>query len=284
MKLTISFLFLTVIIAHAQNDDPIIAYFDKNWVPTQHDNAYYFRTAAEQPDGRWLVRDYYMASLRVQMEASCTAINPKLEYEGKATWYYENGKVSREVFYKYNEKIGEERSFYEDGSPQDLLLHKGERTLHGQHWEENGKPVLTNGNGIITGKYLNGSLYFSEVVDSLLTAGYSISPETRDTVFNIVPESAEYKRGMMALYRGIAQDLKYPALARRVGIQGKVFVEFVIDTKGEVEYARVVRGIGGGCDEAAVEAFLQQKKWKPARYKGKPVKQKMVIPINFLLN
>jgi TonB family protein len=283
LKFILSVFLLMPMVAQAQDDANIIAYFDKDWGRTEAENAYYFRTAKEMNDGRWLVKDYFMASLIVQMEATCTLIDPKLEFHGAVTYYHENGKVKREMVYRFNEPVGEEKLFYEDGRPQELILHKGKNSLQCQYWSESGQPLLIKGTGQITQKFLNGLVVFKDVVDSLVTAGYTISNDTKDTVFTMVPEPAEYKGGMMSLYKGLGSDLRYPALARKMGIQGKVFIEFVIDQKGKIEYTRVVRGIGGGCDDAAVSALIQQKKWKPARYKGKPVKQKMVIPVNFIL-
>jgi protein TonB len=77
---------------------------------------------------------------------------------------------------------------------------------------------------------------------------------------------------------------KYPAQARRMGIEGKVFVEFVINKDGSIVDVRAMKGIGAGCDELAVKVVQEAPKWKPGKQRGKPVRQKMVLPITFKLN
>jgi periplasmic protein TonB len=99
----------------------------------------------------------------------------------------------------------------------------------------------------------------------------------------VVQEAATYKGGMEGLYRGMAKVLRYPADARRWGIEGKVYIEFIIDKEGHVQDARCLKGIGGGCDDEGVRTISQMNKWTPAKVKGKPVIQKMVLPIAFKL-
>jgi TonB family protein len=77
-------------------------------------------------------------------------------------------------------------------------------------------------------------------------------------------------------------DLKYPAIAKKAGIEGRVVIQFVVDTDGSVSSATVLRGIGGGCDEEALR-FVKASKWTPGMGDGKPVKVKLSIPITFKL-
>ncbi len=85
--------------------------------------------------------------------------------------------------------------------------------------------------------------------------------------------------GLKAIYKNITE---YPKIAKEAGIQGKVYVLAFINEKGGVDNVKVVRGIGGGCDEAALEA-VKKTKFKPGMQKGKPVKVKMTLPIIFKL-
>lgn len=75
----------------------------------------------------------------------------------------------------------------------------------------------------------------------------------------------------------------YPALAQRAGIQGKVILNFIIDKNGNPSQITVVKGIGFGCDEAAVEA-VKATKFIPGEQRGKPVKVLLTLPIDFKLN
>ncbi len=68
-----------------------------------------------------------------------------------------------------------------------------------------------------------------------------------------------------------------------MGIEGKVFVEFVVDKDGSLTQFIVVKGIGAGCDEEAVRIIQNSPPWSPGKQRGKPVKQRMVLPIFFTL-
>ncbi len=80
----------------------------------------------------------------------------------------------------------------------------------------------------------------------------------------------------------IYQYLKYPEIARRAGIEGRVIVQFIIDQEGNVVDPVVVRGIGGGCDEAALEA-AKHLKFTPGHQRGRAVKVRYSLPIIFRL-
>jgi protein TonB len=72
-------------------------------------------------------------------------------------------------------------------------------------------------------------------------------------------------------------------MARRMRVEGKVFVEFVIGKDGQITDVIVIKGIGAGCDEEAVRIIQSSPPWNPGRQRGKPVKQRMVLPIIFKL-
>ncbi len=98
-------------------------------------------------------------------------------------------------------------------------------------------------------------------------------------IFTIVEDMPELIGGMEAIY----QHLEYPEVARQAGIEGRVVVQFVIDENGQVTDPVVVRGIGGGCDEAAIEA-VRQVEFTPGRQRGRPVRVRYSIPIVFRLS
>lgn len=102
--------------------------------------------------------------------------------------------------------------------------------------------------------------------------------EPEDDFFVVVEEMPEPVGGIAA----IQGSVKYPEMARRAGIEGRVTVQFIVNENGEVENARVVRGIGGGCDEAALEA-VQNAEFKPGKQRGRPVRVQFALSINFRL-
>jgi TonB family protein len=105
-----------------------------------------------------------------------------------------------------------------------------------------------------------------------------------DAVLSFVDEQPYPINGMETLYQEIGSKLKYPKQARRMGIEGKVFVEFVVKKSGKITNIRVLKGIGAGCDEAAKTVMAGIEDWNPGIFKGQAVAVKMVIPIIFKLN
>ena len=78
----------------------------------------------------------------------------------------------------------------------------------------------------------------------------------------------------------IIKTIKYPSTARKAGIGGKVYVLAHVNENGDAEEVKVVRGIGGGCDEAAVEA-VKKAHFTPGQNKGKNVRVKLTMAITF---
>ncbi len=103
-------------------------------------------------------------------------------------------------------------------------------------------------------------------------------------VFTIVEDQPSFNGGTARFYQYIAQNIKYPSQARRMGIQGKVFVQFVILANGSVASAQVVKGIGAGCDEEAARLIKNSPKWNPGKQKGEPICVRMILPITFKLS
>ena len=81
---------------------------------------------------------------------------------------------------------------------------------------------------------------------------------------------------------GILKRITYPEIAKRAGIEGRVFVEFIVDVHGNVVDPVVVKEIGGGCDEVALEA-IKATKFEPGMQRGKPVPVRMTLPVQFSL-
>lgn len=107
--------------------------------------------------------------------------------------------------------------------------------------------------------------------------------EDVNQIFLVVEETAAPQGGMPAFYEYVGKKMKYPAQARRMGVEGKVFVEFVIERDGSITDVKAIKGIGAGCDEEAVRVVESAPKWKPGKQRGKPVRQRMVLPISFKL-
>ena len=98
------------------------------------------------------------------------------------------------------------------------------------------------------------------------------------TEFRVVEKLPEITGGYAQLYK----HLSYPKIAQEVGIQGRVILEFLVNEQGMISQIKVVRGIGGGCDEAAITA-VKKVKFKPGLQRGRPVPVRFTLPITFKL-
>ena len=107
--------------------------------------------------------------------------------------------------------------------------------------------------------------------------------EKVETIFEVVEEQPTPEGGMEAFYKFVGKELNYPSQASRMGIEGRVYVQFVVDEKGAVSDVKAVKGIGHGADEEAVRV-IKLTKWNPGKQRGRPVKVRMVMPIVFKLN
>ena len=102
--------------------------------------------------------------------------------------------------------------------------------------------------------------------------------DDEDHIFMVVEQMPELIGGI-----GSVQKLvKYPEMAKRAGIEGRVVIQFVVNETGQIENPQVIRRIGGGCDEAALEA-VKQAKFIPGMQRGRPVRVQYSVPITFKL-
>ena len=102
-------------------------------------------------------------------------------------------------------------------------------------------------------------------------------------IFYVVESMPEFPGGEEKIYEYLARNLEYPRQANEAGIQGKVFVTFVVESDGSITDIKVLRGIGGGCDEEAVRVVQNMPKWIPGKQRGKPVRVHFNLPIKFTL-
>lgn len=95
--------------------------------------------------------------------------------------------------------------------------------------------------------------------------------------------SPEYKGDLDSLFAFLKRNIKYPAKAIELGIQGTVFVQFVVSETGKISHVKCIRGIGGGCDEEAVRVAKMMPKWNPGLTPDEPEPVMLQIPIKFQL-
>ncbi len=117
------------------------------------------------------------------------------------------------------------------------------------------------------------------------TNGKSNTNLQEDKVYTFIPVMPQFPGGEVAMFEFIISNIKYPVLAVDSNITGKVFVNFVIDKEGNVTDPRILRGIGGGCDEEVLRLVTSMPRWTPGELEsGEKVKVSFNLPISFTLN
>ncbi len=120
-------------------------------------------------------------------------------------------------------------------------------------------------------------------VEDVVFEDPEIEDEQVDQIFQIVEVQPEPKGGIAAFYKYVAENLNYPNSARRLGVSGNVFVQFVVEKDGKITDVNAIRGVGAGCDEEAVRVIKSSPVWNPGKQRGRAVRVRMVVPIRFVL-
>ena len=112
----------------------------------------------------------------------------------------------------------------------------------------------------------------------------SVDSEDEETVYVVVETMPEFPGGQQAMMRFIGENIQYPVIAQENGIQGRVICQFVIEKDGKVTDIQVIRSSGHAfLDKEAIRVINSMPKWKPGKERGKPVRVKYTIPVNFRL-
>ena len=111
-----------------------------------------------------------------------------------------------------------------------------------------------------------------------------VEEEEEEVIFVVVESMPEFPGGQQAMMRYIADNIKYPVIAQENGIQGRVICQFVVEKDGKVSDIQVVRSSGeASLDKEAQRVINSMPKWKPGKQRGKPVRVKYTLPVNFRL-
>ena len=108
--------------------------------------------------------------------------------------------------------------------------------------------------------------------------------ETEEEIFMVVETMPEFPGGQAELFKYLSENVKYPVIAQENGIQGRVICQFVVNKDGSIVDVEVVRSGGdASLDKEAVRVIKSMPKWKPGKQRGKAVRVKYTVPVNFKL-
>ncbi len=216
-----------------------------------------YKRIAQKQNAGWQVKDYYDVSGALYMKGYFNSLE----------------KNQREGIFEY---------FYEDNTPSRSLLYRADKLYYIQVWNRQGTPLLINGTGVqpfITNENKDGEVVFK---DSLLLYSYFYNtPDER--IYYQATVNAEPQGGYKAFYEYIAQKINYPTQARRSGVQGVVYVKFIVNPDGSISDISIEKGIGAGCDEEVIRIVKSSPTWIPGEAEGKKIKQQQTLPVAFKL-
>ena len=110
------------------------------------------------------------------------------------------------------------------------------------------------------------------------------TPQNEDDIFTgSVEKMPEYPGGANAMFDFISKNVKYPESAKEAGVEGKVYVQFVVEKDGSLSSFQVIRGVSDELDAEAIRVSKMMPKWTPGMNEGKPVRVQFTLPFNFKL-
>ena len=167
--------------------------------------------------------------------------------DGVWEYYHGNGKLHLIGIYKDGKKDGIWKYYYESGHPDKRIIYNEDSILKEEYFIVKGDKILIDENKI----------------------------------FDVVEEIPEFKGGIDKLYEYLNQNISYPKMAKEKGIQGRVFVQFVVWRDGSIGNIKIVRGAHEALDNEAIRVVKNMPKWDPGRRRGKAVNVRFILPIKF---
>ncbi len=118
---------------------------------------------------------------------------------------------------------------------------------------------------------------------SFINPGCQFFPDS-DRVYNQVESMPQPQAGFRSLSSHVTRNLIYPEEARQEGISGRVLLEFVVTESGSITNIKILDSLGLGCDQESIRVIRTSGPWVPGEKDGEPVKVRLVLPIDFVLD
>jgi TonB family protein len=291
-------------------------YLDKHYHRARNAGAarYYLLELKEARLPHGIIRYYYLDG-----SLAAESTYKKGVQEGETTYFYPNGNIRGAGNYHQSQQVGPWQWWYANGKPKLVEQYPEEvqpyqpdpapRYRTESFYDSTGTPVFSNGTGAYvgyhdngrpeekgafvdgyrqgqwTGYHENGQPYYEEEWKAgELVSGKSYSEDgTQSYTYRRAAEMPTYPDGLPGLTRYLSRALRYPAAARRARVQGEVIIGFTVDEQGAVVDAKVLKPLGGGCDEEALRVVRGMERWQPGRVKGRPVPVNHSLPIRFVV-
>lgn len=294
MKKYIVLVFLFyVFLAGCFAQDTTVTWISQNDKPVDREMAAYLRHSWQEHDSLWQVRDYFPEG-GLQMSGSYFDADLKVKH-GSFRFYAENGTMTAEGRYDHNVSEGFWNTWYDNGNLmdqgkylddiseverdsiwnmlqeiEDLAPFFSRKKLKEGTWEYYHKNGVRSGveqyeSGILTeGRYWNAD-------------GSEVASDAH------AYRMAEYPGGVMELMHYLSRNIKYPKMAKRKGIEGTVYISFVVDTEGRAKDFDVYESVSPDLDNEGIRVLREMPLWQPGIAQNRVVKVKYNLPIRFRL-
>ena len=233
-----------------------------------------------------MVRDSQTANLKNTRWLVDDVISSYVNDRGEVVYYSQKAAMNEFAEEQYGTRAyipdeSESGSSYEvdDQGNEWMLFEDGTAVYRGNVNDDEGNEEDVE----VEDTEINAEVEQNDVIEEYVSVEVEEEVVEEQEIFQIVEEMPQFPEGEAKLMEHIAKNIKYPQEARERGIQGRVFVGFVVEPDGSVSNVKVLRGIGGGCDEEAVRVIKSLPKWKPGKQRGKEVRVSYQIPVVFKL-
>ncbi len=124
----------------------------------------------------------------------------------------------------------------------------------------------------------------ADEIESTIEINPAATLQYEDSVFTLVDEQPTFEGGLTSWYNYVFTSIKYPQEAYKNDIQGKVFVQFIVNKEGQIRNPVVLKGFNEACEKEALRVVANSPDWQPGKHHGHLVDVKMVLPITFKIN
>ncbi|WP_337968333.1 energy transducer TonB [uncultured Flavobacterium sp.] len=316
MKLILRVFFFLLISTKLFSQTPTavskLVYLDSMWAETTEEKHQYTRLILEYYSEKkiYIFKDFYKSKALKMISSSSD--KDVIRKEGQTIYYYESGNKESSVFYSNGKKIGKEYNWYDNGNLKSELeyfenkdkkedykinnywnLQKERKVADGNGdyedvdengYEEGGKIKDGVPDGIWKGKSLKQKYTFVEnYKNGKLISGITTDSLNIEHPYDIVYQPPTPKKGIDSFYKFVGQNLHIPQEARGK-IAGKIHLSFIVDKNGKLVEPTILKGIGHGLDESAINVITFAKNWNPGIKRGMSVRVKYTLPITIAKN
>ncbi len=130
----------------------------------------------------------------------------------------------------------------------------------------------------------NDEIHGADIADVKQVVVQAPKQVEEEKIYEVVEQQPEFPGGTAAMYKWLNDNLHYPAISQENGVQGKVFIRFVVSKTGAITDPKVVRSLDPYTDKEAIRCIKAMPRWNPGKMNGAPVKAYFVLPITFRLD